>query len=584
MNRSLLAFLALTAIAAPALADEAAPASSLARMPIKEVTVFKDGHAFVLHQGMMPTDAAGNVVMDYLPTPVIGTFWPYCPDKKATLHSVTAGRRRIRVERTAMNLRDLVEANPGAEVIVSEGKDAHYPATIVRFLSRSVEELDATSPVSAGEHLPLKSNLLLLKTADGTRAVPVERISDVKFIGKYQTQLADEEYRNVLTMKLDWGGKAPEKTVEVGMGYVQKGARWIPHYRIELDGKGKAVVKLQATLLNELTDLQNATVHLVIGVPTFYFKETTDPIALSQALAQLSPYFQNDASTQFALSNSMMTQSARMTEVRNQAGQGGGGTRADLGPDIGGGEKSEDLFLFTVKNVTLKKGQRMVLPVSQFKLDYKDVFVLNVPYGPPPELRRTTNDANVAEMLKLLHSPKVIHNVRLTNSSDQPLTTAPAMVVKDDKVLAQGLMTYTARGAAVDLAVTTAVDVKVKKTDKETKRTPNAATFNGETFFRADISGSIALTNYRNQPVEIEVVRYVLGNVGEANEDGKVDTINQLEDDDYLPHSTRPVWWGYYSWPYWWSHFNGIGRVTWNRKLEPGKSADLSYTWHYYWR
>ncbi len=288
-------------------------------MPIKEITVFKDGHAFVLHQGVMPTDAAGNVVMDYLPTPMLGTFWPYCPDKKATLHSVTAAHRRVRVERTAMSLRDLIEANPGAEVIVSEGKDLHYPATIVRFLSRSAEELDATAPAAAGEHLPQKGNLLLLKAADGTRAVPVERITDLKFVGKYQTKVAEEEFRNLLTMKLDWGGKPPEKTAEVGMGYVQKGVRWIPNYRIDIDGNGKALVKLQATLLNEMTDLDNATVHLVIGVPSFYFKETTDPIALNQSLAQLSPYFENGPATQYAFSNAMMTQAPRMTELRNVA-------------------------------------------------------------------------------------------------------------------------------------------------------------------------------------------------------------------------------------------------------------------------
>jgi len=41
---------------------------------VKEVTVFKDGHAFVLHSGKMPTEGAGNVVMDYLPTPVMGAF------------------------------------------------------------------------------------------------------------------------------------------------------------------------------------------------------------------------------------------------------------------------------------------------------------------------------------------------------------------------------------------------------------------------------------------------------------------------------------------------------------------------------
>src|SRR5262249_6684252 len=149
--------------------------------------------------------------------------------------------------------------------------------------------------------------------------------------------------------------------------------RWIPGYRIELDGKGKAVVKLQATILNELTDLNDATVNLVVGVPSFYFKETADPIALSQAVAQLSPYFQTDASTQYALSNAMMTQVARGGEVRHGKGGGPGGgggaaAPADLGPELGGGSQSEDLFVFTVKNVTLAKGQRMVLPVAQFTL------------------------------------------------------------------------------------------------------------------------------------------------------------------------------------------------------------------------
>ena len=47
---------------------------------------------------------------------------------------------------------------------------------------------------------------------------------------------------------------------------------------------------------------------------------------------------------------------------------------------------------------------------------------------------------------------------------------------------------------------------------------------------------------------------------------------------------TPPTWWGWYSWPYWWNHFNGIGRITWKVKLEPGKNVDLGYKWHYYWR
>src|SRR5262249_45594716 len=72
----------------------AAQKNEALKMPVREVTVFKDGHAFVLHAGEMPTNANSNVLLDYLPTPVLGTFWPYSADKKATLVSVTSSSQQ----------------------------------------------------------------------------------------------------------------------------------------------------------------------------------------------------------------------------------------------------------------------------------------------------------------------------------------------------------------------------------------------------------------------------------------------------------------------------------------------------------
>src|SRR5437868_5768010 len=107
---------ALCLLTLPTLADPAADFGALAKMPVKEITVFKDGHALVLHSGKMPTDAAGNVQMDYLPTPVIGTFWPFSADKNVKLSAVTASLRRVKIERTGLNLQELIEANPGTDV------------------------------------------------------------------------------------------------------------------------------------------------------------------------------------------------------------------------------------------------------------------------------------------------------------------------------------------------------------------------------------------------------------------------------------------------------------------------------------
>jgi hypothetical protein len=575
-------------------AEPAASVSALAHLPVKEITVFKDGHAFVLHQGLMPVDAAGHVVLDNLPNPVIGTFWPYAMEKNAKLHSVVAGRRVVRLERTALTLRELLEGNIGADVILSES-NLTYQATILGFLTRSAQEVAATAPPNSGEVLAEKSNLLLVKTgeslpgpigevklAEGTRVVPLERIQDVRFLTKLKTKSTSEEFRNLLTLKLDWAGGKPGKTAEVGMAYLQKGVRWIPNYRVELDGKGKAVVKLQATLLNELTDLDNVTMHLVVGVPSFMFKDTTDPIALNQVVAQLSQHFQESAKTGHAFSNAIMTQTARMTEVRNhheEAPRAG----ADLGPDVAGAGKNEDLFIFTLKNVTLKKGQRMVVPVSEFTLDYKDVYTLEVPYAPPPEVQRHIRQNQQAELTRLLNAPKMVHKVRLFNKSGQPLTTAPTLIVRDGRLLAQGLMTYTSNGAASDLTLTTAVDVKVSKTEKETRRTPAAAKWEGTNLQRVDLTGTLSLTNHRQQAVEVEIVRYVLGNVNGAGQDGKSEMLNALEEDSAISAEARPAWWGWYSWPAYWNHFNGIGRFAWKQKIEPGKSIDLTYNWYYYW-
>ena len=109
--------------------EQAAPLTALGRMPVKEITVFKDGHAFVEQEGNLPTAAAGDVLMDYLPTPVIGTFWAYATDKSARLTGVVAGQRRVSVEHTALTIPELLTANVGAEAIITEINSNRYPAS-----------------------------------------------------------------------------------------------------------------------------------------------------------------------------------------------------------------------------------------------------------------------------------------------------------------------------------------------------------------------------------------------------------------------------------------------------------------------
>ncbi len=589
MTSLLIVAVAMISVACPCPADQAAPLSALARMPVKEVTIFKDGHVFAMHRGKMPTDGEGNVLMDYLPTPVLGTFWPFSADKSIKLSAVVASKRKVLVERTSLNVRELIEGNIGAQVIITEipvGRETaptSYPATIVGVPVRTSKELEDTSPPNSPEALPQKGNVVLLKRAAGTTVVSFARIQSVTFKDEPRSMSANEEFRNLLTLKLDWPGGKAGKTADVGLFYLQRGLRWIPSYKVTIDGKGKAVVKLQGTLINELTDMEDVTANLVIGVPTFAFADKIDPMALQQTLVQLSQHFRRDTSGRQYLSNAMMSQVA---SPRSSQSARGASAAPNLGPEIAGSQRSEDLFLFTVKHITLKKGQRMVIPIEEFTLKYRDVYTLDVPFTPPSEVWRQFNSQRQREAARLMGKPTVMHKIRLVNKSAFPLTTAPALIVRDNQVLAQGMMLYTARGAETDLAITTAVDVNVKKTDKENERVPNAVKWQGNQYMRVDLAGAIKLTNYRPEAVDLEVTRYVLGNLGEASHDGKASMVNIFEDGQYSPGSAAPRWWGWYSWPYWWGHFNGVGKIQWKLKLQPGadKAVELKYKWNYYWR
>jgi hypothetical protein len=567
-------------------AQGATPQGALARMPVREATIFKDGHAFMLHQGKMPTDASGNVVLDYLPTPVLGTFWPFSADDQVKLQAVLAGQRKVLIERTALNLHDLIRANIGANVLVTEvpagreDKPLSYPATIISVPSSSGEELEETGPPGAGPQLPVQGNVVLLKTAEGLKVLDFSRIQDVTFRDEpARPKLGTEEFRNLLTLQLDWGGRTPPAQAEVGLMYLQRGLRWIPQYKITTDGKGNAAVEFQATLVNEMVDLEDVTCHLVIGVPSFSFKDQVDPISLQQALVQVAQQPSMDAGY---LSNSIMTQAAGRLrrEGAGSTGMADEQTSRDLGPEVSAAGQNEDLYVFTVKHVTLKKGQRMVLPVDQFTLPYEDIYTLDLPFEPPPEIRAGVSSDQQREIAHLLAAPKVMHKLRLTNTAKSPLTTAPVLIFRDGRPLAQGLMTYTSAGGKVDLEITTAVDLKATRTDEETGRVPNAVLWRGDEYGKVDLSGKISLTSFRPEAAQVEVTRGVLGIVSQADHQGRIEMLNVLDQDS----SAEPYWWRWYSWPGWWYHFNARGRISWNISLEPGKTIDLHYAWNYYWR
>lgn len=558
------------------------------KLPVKEVTIFKDGHAYVLHEGAMTTDAKGNVFLDTLPSPVMGTFWAYSVRPDVALSSVVSSREEREVEQASLSIEDLIKGNVAKSVLIKEtGKNESYQATIVRILEESAQPSSPDSaairnnyPYAPTPPVQPQNRIVLLKAADGTRALPVSQIQSVTFLDDVNDTVRRKQQKDTMTLHLDWKGKPPAQKAEVGMAYVQRGIRWIPAYRVEIDGKGKAVLKLQACIINELADLNDIKAHLVVGVPNFAFKEVVDPISFQEAAASLSGHFRADNRTAYAFSNAIMSQQVSAYEERSIPAPGAGSL--NLGPELEGTANTEDLFVFTIDRLTLKKGQRIMMPLVEFTLSYEDIYCVDLSFAPPLELRRNFNSEQQLTLAKLFHAPNAIHKIRIKNASDYPLTTAPATILKDSKVLAQGMMTYTAIGNKGDLELTTAVNIGVKSTNEQTSQTPNAVNWNGNSFSKIEMRGTIELTNFSDKPVTLQVRRSVLGNMNQGSHDAAVKQLGNSYD-GYVFEEGQPLWWNWCSWPWWWYRFNGIGHATWTVELVPGQPLTLEYQWHYFW-
>lgn len=548
----------LALFTSPSIAFATAPVAD--PLPVREITAFKDGHAYVLRE-QPHTGTAGTVVLDRLPTPILGTFWPYGTGG-AKVVSAVAGKTKVEESLDALDFAQLVEANIGRTVtfvIRPTAEEADERFVIGKVLAIPSVTVDGVVQRAA--------YCLVETDGDSTTAVPFDGLRRVIVSGDAERKIRRDVERERLTLRIEGGGA----DARVGVVYVEKGFRWIPAYKVDVDGAGKANVQLEATLVNDLIDLQDATVNLVVGVPSIAFEGITDPIALQLEVASVAraAYFPNNPNVRLsnALSNSVMSQTTWS-----------GGETQDAAAAVPVGTDQEDLYVFTVPHVTLAKGERMVLPIASFAADYRDRYELRVPIAPPDEPNAQFDSTRDAEMTLERAAPKVRHLYRLRNGSPAPITTAPALVLSRGRILAQSRAKYTPAGAEWDLDLTTAVDIGVKVESEETGRTPNGLTANRKSYQRVDVSGQIELANSGPTAVEVDVVRYTFGRIDSVDSDG---TSKQL---DAVSLRSVPDWnrWTS-SWPSWWFHLSGSGEARWKVRLEPGARASVGARWHYFW-
>ncbi|MEL6671562.1 MAG: hypothetical protein AAFR61_05200 [Bacteroidota bacterium] len=503
-----------------------------AQLKTHTVTVFKNGYAFVLRSGQVaPTDGSFSLAEKEIPKARFGTFWVLSPQgvKAATLH-----RKESEKMVAFPSFLAALQANVGKKIS----------------LTTEAESLSGTIEQVVGQNIMLKTtqSWISLKAADVIRW---------EFLEAPVMEKAQKEKKQEL--KIDF--VEPEDETQLDLVYLQQGIGWVPEYLINLTDEDKAQLVLQASVMNEAEDLVDTDLNFVVGNPNFLYQTREGVLTTSMNFYQMfldanpmaykAPY---RPTSQDMLANQQVVVSGYGSQRnRNQPAE-----PIALPPvQALEGKSSEDLYFYTLPEVSLPKGSRAQYTVLSQEIPIKHIY----------ECRLIPNQVNRNYFQSLPSQDRISqvdHKIRLTNTGNQPWTTGSAMVSKQDEDLisavSQDKLTYTSPGQKVTLKITSAPDILVKYDEEEIKREENAKRLRKVSYALVTAKGTIKVSNYKDKDLQLDIRRVITGRLKRTNPDWLKD--------EKIKASKKVI--------------NGQTEVCWEVKLEAGKSLDIEYEYEVY--
>jgi hypothetical protein len=180
------------------------------------------------------------------------------------------------------------------------------------------------------------------------------------------------------------------------------------------------------------------------------------------------------------------------------------------------GEKTNDLFMFKLGKVSIPKNSKASFPVFSQKIPYKDTYKVSI-----------ADIVNYSGNRSIYNDPNtkfdVFHSLKLTNTSKNPLTTAPVFVMDEAlRPLAQDEIKYTAPGDVVTVNLSKSPDILVKNTEEETGREEKAKVIDKNTFNRITIKGTIVVQNLLEKSITLNVDKAVSALITEISDKGNI--------------------------------------------------------------
>ena len=518
---------------------------------VKRVAVFKNGYAFTFREGTAQPEN-GWAYTTNVPAGALGTVWGYTLAPNARVVELLASNSDKKESKRIESLGEYLLANEGARARFSLNyREKVIEGTyevIVQGGDIAAETKIAFDP-DAYKRAADPGRLSVVVHADtGAMFLPLNQIATVEIIGNPKIDKPALVKENRLALKL--AGTSGE-SVPVGIAALEQGIQWIPAYRVEVKGSpvNEAKLELEAVLINDMTDLKDSEVYFVVGVPHFLFQNQLSPLSLNRTFSGVAGYLQKDAQI---LSNSMMT-------TVDGADAGVSLSKPPPAATVDDEEQTEtetaeQLFLYKADAITLKKGERASMRLFSLTVPCIEVFEWTIDDRIQP-VSYTTYDGQPVRVPE--YSANFWYGLRLTNKTDMPWTTGPALSFREWRPMGQDLLTFTPIGAENVLRVSPATEVYGTHKLEEKSRVTEQRKVNGGTllFDVITMEGTIHVRNVKKQPANISITRNLNGKIITTTDDGKVTKEAIIQQSD----NPRSV-------------------VKWNLTLPPGEK-NISYTY-----
>jgi hypothetical protein len=541
--------LALRAMAAAAATNSTDPPPRDAVPRIERIALFKNGLGYATAGASLP-DKTKSVRLGQLPVPSYGTFWVSYP-KELKVRSLVTSMEAIEELTTAPTVDQLLRLNPGCKVSLhTTGAPAGQQSVIEGVLQPviTLPPVEPASPYFMDARRPPdrpQNTLVLVKTERGLVALSPGSIQRVDFTGGEPACVTtNQQKRPSIRMELE----EPAGGEHIVVNYLARGITWVPGYRIDLSDEKTARFSAQAQIINELADLDDARVELVTGFPNVQFAELPNPAAMSQNLAEFLRSLAAGGA-QGGGGGPMMAQQALV--LNNFASY-----QPTLLPSYAisaNGQTAEDLFLYPLPHVSLKRGETATIRLMSADMPYRHVYTWKIPDQLEGDRSRQLGDGRSAE--------EVWHTCRLVNAAGMPLTTAVAQFVKDGQFVGQDTCFYTAPGSEASIRINRAMNVQAEQDELEVERKRNAANFDGYGYDLVKLRGELKIRNRLDKAIQLEITKELSGEVLEASEAPRdVPTARGLK------------------------QVNPKHVLTWLLELKPGDEHKLTYSYQLYIR